>query len=133
MRTSLIFTGIVRKCDLADRNGHVKPKTILVDYMKHGDLQSMSTDDLWDLHERIVAELSGKMAAERDMLESRLRQLKVANGQVREKRPYPKVLPRYRNPKNHEETWAGRGKRPRWLTAQLRAGKKLDDFLISRK
>jgi DNA-binding protein H-NS len=113
------------------RNGHVKPKTILVDYMKHGDLQSMSTDELWDLHERIVAELGSKMAAERDMLESRLRQLKVANGDMtREKRPYPKVLPRYRNPKNHEETWAGRGKQPRWLTAQLRSGKNLTDFLI---
>jgi DNA-binding protein H-NS len=99
--------------------------------MKHGDLQSMSTDDLWDLHERIVAELSGKMAAERDMLESRLRQLQVANGKARrEKRPYPKVLPRYRNPNDHEETWAGRGKRPRWLTAQLRSGKNLTDFLI---
>ena len=104
---------------------------ILVDYMTHGDLQAMSTDDLWDLHERIVAELSSKMAAECDMLESRLRQLKVANGEMmREKRPYPKVLPRYRNPKNPEETWAGRGKRPRWLTAQLRSGKNLTDFLI---
>jgi DNA-binding protein H-NS len=71
------------------------------------------------------------MAAERDMLESRLRQLKVSNGKVtREKRPYPKVLPRYRNPKNHEETSAGRGKLPRWLTAQLRSGKNLTDFLI---
>jgi DNA-binding protein H-NS len=99
--------------------------------MKHGDLQSMSTDELWDLHEQIVAELGGKMAAERDMLESRLRQLQVANGKpMRKKRPYPKVLPRYRNPKNHEETWAGRGKQPRWLTDQLQSGRKLADFLI---
>lgn len=99
--------------------------------MKLGDLQSMSIDELWDLHERIVAELGRKMAAERDMLESRLRQLKVAGGELkREKRPYPAVVPKYRNPKNHEETWAGRGKQPRWLTAQLRSGKRLNDFLI---
>ena len=131
MRTSLTFPGIVRKCDVAGAMVTSNRRRSLVDYMKHGDLQSMSTDELWDLHQRIVAELSGKMAAERDMLESRLRQLKVANGKVtREKRPYPKVLPRYRNPKNHEETWAGRGKQPRWLTAQLRSGKNLTDFLI---
>jgi DNA-binding protein H-NS len=47
-----------------------------------------------------------------------------------ERRPYPKVLPKYRNPKGGE-TWTGRGKQPRWLTAQLKSGKKLNDFLIS--
>lgn len=99
--------------------------------MKQGDLESMSTEELWDLHERIVAELSSKMAAERDMLESRLRRLKVADVELKqERRPYPKVFPKYRNPKNHQETWAGRGKQPRWLTAQLRSGRKLTDFLI---
>jgi DNA-binding protein H-NS len=40
------------------------------------------------------------------------------------------VFPKYRNPAKPEETWAGRGKQPRWLTAQLRAGKNLDDFRI---
>ena len=47
--------------------------------------------------------------------------------------PYPKVLPKYRNPKNPTETWAGRGKQPRWLTAEMRRGKKLADFLIIRR
>ncbi|MEN9429371.1 MAG: hypothetical protein RJA86_230 [Pseudomonadota bacterium] len=41
-----------------------------------------------------------------------------------------KVEPRYRNPANVEETWTGRGKQPRWLAAQLAAGKQLEDFLI---
>ncbi len=103
--------------------------------MKNDDLKSMSVDELWELHEAIVAELGRKMAAERAMLENRLRQLASASGsQVppRARRPYPKVLPKYRNPKNRQETWAGRGKQPRWLTAQLRNGKKLEDFLIRR-
>ena len=93
----------------------------------------MSVDQLWELHELVVAELNHKMAAERAMLEQRLRQLgsTVTSSEVkRERRPYPKVLPKYRNPKNRGETWAGRGKQPRWLNAQLRSGKKLDDFLI---
>ncbi|WP_246670302.1 H-NS histone family protein [Bradyrhizobium stylosanthis] len=29
-----------------------------------------------------------------------------------ERRPYPTVRPRYRNPKNPPETWSGRGKCP---------------------
>jgi DNA-binding protein H-NS len=96
-----------------------------------GELNSMSTEELWELHERIVAELSSKMAAEREMLGSRLRQLRISDNELRgEKRPYPKVFPKYRNPKNRDETWAGRGKQPRWLAAQLRSGRKLADFLI---
>lgn len=40
------------------------------------------------------------------------------------------VEPRYRNKENHEETWTGRGKQPRWLVAELEKGAKLEDFLI---
>ena len=39
-----------------------------------------------------------------------------------------KVKPKYRNKKG--ETWAGRGKPPRWMAAELKAGKKKDYFLI---
>jgi DNA-binding protein H-NS len=89
-------------------------------------------DELWDLHEEIVAELGRKIESEKATLEKRLRQLgNVANDYTKKvKRTYPKVVPKYRNPKNRGETWAGRGKQPRWLTAQLRSGGKLDDFLI---
>ncbi|HTA65253.1 MAG TPA: H-NS histone family protein [Xanthomonadaceae bacterium] len=41
-----------------------------------------------------------------------------------------KVAPKYRNPANHAETWAARGKQPRWLTAEIAKGKKLEDFAI---
>ena len=103
--------------------------------MKNGNLKSMSVDELWELHELVVAELARKMAAERAVLEDRLRKLGSTATSVdlkRERRPYPKVLPKYRNPKNRSETWAGRGKQPLWLRAHLRSGKKLDDFLIHR-
>jgi DNA-binding protein H-NS len=42
-----------------------------------------------------------------------------------------KVAPKYRNPANPSETWAGRGQPPRWLAAELKSGKKLEDFLIA--
>ena len=101
--------------------------------MANSDLKSMSLDELWSLHEFVVGELSRKIMAERATLENRLRQLGSAMASSERKgarRPYPKVLPKYRNPKNRNETWAGRGKQPRWLAAQLRSGKKLADFLI---
>ena len=44
-----------------------------------------------------------------------------------------KVAPKYRNPANAKETWSGRGKQPRWLTALTAKGKKAEDFLIKKK
>jgi H-NS histone family len=41
------------------------------------------------------------------------------------------VAPKYRNPENPAETWAGRGLTPRWLTAAMKGGKKPDDFLVA--
>ena len=41
-----------------------------------------------------------------------------------------KVAPKYRNPANSAETWAGRGKQPKWLAAETGQGRGLDEFLI---
>ena len=41
-----------------------------------------------------------------------------------------KVAPKYRGVGG--ETWAGRGATPRWLTAAIKEGKKLEDFLIDK-
>ncbi len=98
--------------------------------MKANDLRSMSVDELWDLHEEISSVLAKRLAEEKAALENRLRQLKPASTNERARRPYPRVFPKFRNPAHPTETWSGRGKQPRWLTAQLRSGKKLDDFLI---
>src|ERR1700680_4866045 len=42
-----------------------------------------------------------------------------------------KVAPKYRNPHNSAETWAGRGLKPRWLVAAIKYRKKLEAFLIA--
>jgi len=39
------------------------------------------------------------------------------------------VAPKYRD-SSTGETWTGRGKQPRWLSAALESGKKLEDFRI---
>jgi len=41
-----------------------------------------------------------------------------------------KVKPKFRNPADPNQTWTGRGKRPRWYSAALAAGKKEKDLLI---
>ena len=42
-----------------------------------------------------------------------------------------KVKPKYRDPKTGD-TWAGRGVQPRWLTAALKTGKKIENYLIDK-
>lgn len=42
-----------------------------------------------------------------------------------------KVKPKYRNPADKNQTWSGRGKRPRWYVEALEAGKKEKDLLIA--
>ncbi|WP_210529164.1 H-NS histone family protein [Rubellimicrobium arenae] len=39
--------------------------------------------------------------------------------------------PRYRNPENPEQTWSGRGRRPRWVHEAEAAGRPLEDLLAS--
>jgi DNA-binding protein H-NS len=40
------------------------------------------------------------------------------------------VAAKYVNPDDPSETWTGRGRKPRWLTAKLQEGAKLEKFLI---
>jgi DNA-binding protein H-NS len=111
--------------------------------MKKINLEAMSSDDLWSLHEKISRVLSARIASEKRELEKRLAVLNRdrdvieggdapqsynAGGKVRRK--YPTVFPKYRNPQTPFETWSGRGKQPRWLTAAIKAGRKIEDFKI---
>jgi DNA-binding protein H-NS len=43
-----------------------------------------------------------------------------------------KVAPKYRNPAKPSQTWAGRGRQPRWMAAEVAKGKKPEDFLIKK-
>ena len=107
--------------------------------MQASDLDSMSIDELWSLHEKLATMLAARLTSEKATLEERLKQLNPRDAEQRsaklnvlngERRPYPVVVPKYRNPNNSSETWSGRGKQPRWLVALLKAGKRIDDFRI---
>jgi DNA-binding protein H-NS len=103
--------------------------------MKPRDLKSMTVNELWELYLEIRSALASSIAAEKTKLEKQLKQL-GSDGALNEipqaeRRPYPRVLPKYQNPAKPKETWAGRGKQPRWLTAQIKSGKKIEDFRIT--
>jgi len=101
------------------------------------NLKSMSIDALIGLRGKIEAVLGSKVAGERRTLESELAKLtRFEAGGSRGKSAFGrgargKVAPKYRNPEDPGETWAGRGLKPRWLAAALKTGKKLDDFRIA--
>jgi DNA-binding protein H-NS len=105
------------------------------------DLVPLSVDELWTFREEFETLLATKIAIEIREIERRIDRLHVVNGTPERagsssklaksaRRPYPEVLPKYRNPIPPFETWSGRGRQPRWLTAQLELGKRLEDFKI---
>jgi DNA-binding protein H-NS len=108
---------------------------------KKVELESMSLDDLWSLHEKISAILSARIKAEKHELEKRLAVLdrgmggiirptgEAVIGDAKPRRKYPRVVPKYRNPQT-SETWSGRGKLPRWLVAAMKSGRKMEEFRI---
>ena len=112
--------------------------------MDISNLEEMPLNDLWALHESICRLLSTRIIAERGELERRLAQLhggkvdrddsaKLASSignQVRKRKEYPRVHPKYQNPSAPEETWSGRGKKPLWLVSALKTGKRIEDFRI---
>jgi DNA-binding protein H-NS len=94
--------------------------------------------------------LESRVVRERQELETRLerlRRFKPVSSKPSENKSSPatikksakrkntkrtkKVAPKYRNPENHDETWAGRGHRPRWMRAAMNDGSKdLEYFRI---
>jgi DNA-binding protein H-NS len=100
------------------------------------NLKSMSIDKLSKIRAQVDAALNAKLIEERRAVQGQLSKLdRLAAGASRGKgvrdRLRGAVAPKYRNPENPAETWAGRGLKPRWLAAALKTGKKLEDFSIS--
>jgi DNA-binding protein H-NS len=99
-------------------------------------LKSMPIAKLRELKAQVEAAIGEKVSARREELESALSKLAGLTGESRRGRPAGRggprgsVAPKYRNPENPSETWAGRGLKPRWLTAAIKGGKKLEDFAI---
>jgi DNA-binding protein H-NS len=106
-------------------------------------ISSMNFEELLAIKAKVEAAISSRVEQERKRLMASLRRLDSiaessadtprktrANGHAKRKT----LAAKYRNPSNPKETWAGRGLKPRWLVAALKAGKKkLADFAVDRK
>jgi DNA-binding protein H-NS len=102
------------------------------------NLRGMDVDALLSLR----AEIDKKLGEKRSELEQQLSRLGLeSNTGGRAARGWGasgrrsamkgrKVAPKFRGPGG--ETWAGRGARPRWLTALIKEGRKIDEFAINK-
>jgi len=102
------------------------------------NLKGMNAGQLLNLRHQIDVALDGM----KKELEAQLVQISSLSGPrikrstptVRKKGPLAgrKVAPKYRNPTNTKETWAGRGMKPKWLVTALKGGKKLESFAVKK-
>jgi DNA-binding protein H-NS len=100
------------------------------------NLKVMSFDQLIDLRDNADRLIKQRATAEKRNLEDKLARLSKFAGEFapgrRRSLKGRKIAPKYSNPENPSETWAGRGVRPRWLQALLKQGRALEEFAISK-
>jgi DNA-binding protein H-NS len=97
-------------------------------------LENMPTAELQALRAEVEAVIQAKIAERREQLEGELSKLAAIFGERtarNAKATKRSVSAKYRNPDNVTEIWSGRGRRPLWLEAQLKAGKELELFLAA--
>jgi DNA-binding protein H-NS len=101
--------------------------------LKTPPLATLSNEALCKLRDEIAAVLSRRA----EELRKELNQLTggaLVSGAAANGRKYTrktkgnKIAPKYRGPDG--STWCGRGLKPRWLTNEMKQGKKPEDFLI---
>jgi DNA-binding protein H-NS len=99
---------------------------------------SMSFDELIGLREKVDSLIASMAAVVKRDLQEKLDRLGRLSSKTRsagpERRPHAlrgrKIAPKYRNPKNRSETWAGRGMMPLWMRALVKQGRKPEEFAI---
>lgn len=103
------------------------------------DLNSLTMAELVELQEaagRKVEETRGRdmddvRAQVMELIEKRGYTFNDLFGDQRGKKR-AKAAPKYRNPADADQTWSGRGKRPRWYAEALEAGNGKEDMLITK-
>lgn len=101
------------------------------------DLDKMSLKDLKALQTQVARQIEDfEERRKRDALkeiEDKARSLGFSLEEIlgaKQKRKRTPAKAKYANPANASETWTGRGRKPRWVEAALKAGKSLGDLTI---
>ena len=101
------------------------------------DLETLSLTELKKLQKDVTKAIDSyeerEMKAAAAEAEAVLRERGFTLSQIMQMgvaKPKTKVAPKYANPADPTQTWTGRGRRPRWVIAELDAGKSLDDLAI---
>jgi DNA-binding protein H-NS len=115
--------------DATRKTGNGRIETVALQSMTA--LKSMTIEKLVKLKSDVEATLAQKVSEERRALEQELSKLGgYTAGKKAKGAPRGAVAPKYRDPETGE-TWAGRGLKPRWLTAEMKSGKSLEAFAIT--
>lgn len=100
------------------------------------NLDKLSLKDLIQLERDVAAAIVERKHEEKAELKQKIAALAEQSGfdvgelfGGRRGRRAPAAI-KYRNPKNPDETWTGRGRKPNWLTAALKKGQKIESFLV---
>ena len=100
-------------------------------------VEKMSYAELSELRSQIDRLIVEKQSSERSALRQKMADLAKDHGLSLDevfgkgRKGKGSVAPKYRDPKNPENTWTGRGRMPRWMAAATKGGKAhKDDFLI---
>jgi DNA-binding protein H-NS len=107
---------------------------------RESDLEKMTYAELAETKLRIEQLMAEKQASERAELREQLSAMAKEHGFDlhdlfgARRKGKGSVAVKYRDPKNPENTWTGRGRTPRWMAAAMKGGKaKKEDFLISNR
>jgi DNA-binding protein H-NS len=100
-------------------------------------LEKMSYAELSELRSQIDRLMVEKQSSERSALRQKMTDLARDHGLSLDevlgkgRKRKGSVAPKYRDPKNPENTWTGRGRMPLWMVAATKGNKaKKDDYLI---
>jgi len=102
------------------------------------NIENMNSKELADLIEAASGKLAQQKEAEKAAVKAELEALAQQRGftiaelfgSEKGKTPRAKVAPVYRDPENAENTWTGRGRKPKWLVAALEGGQHIEIFKI---
>ena len=114
----------------------------LISYYKNGthkmNLEDLSLEELKSLQNDVAVALYNFEKRKKAEALAEIKSLahakgfsldELLGGEAAKGKRAPAVA-KYADPANPDNTWSGRGRKPKWLVAQIESGKSVEDFAI---